>query len=114
MKRRWLFIAAIVVVVVIAAVRLAITPTFVGGYRMIDDYNLALEVTGANPTWRAITAQTETPSDVTIGINEISLRFGAGFGDERIAYVVVTLSDQLGARRVVDASSGAEIPRLEP
>jgi hypothetical protein len=114
MKRRWLFFVAIIVVLVIAAVRLAITPAFVSGYQVIDDYNLALQVTGATPTWRAITVQAETPSDVTIGISEMSLRFGAGFGDERIAYVVVTLTNPLGARRVLGAFNGVEIPRLQP
>ena len=51
---------------------------------------------------------------MTIGISEMSLRFGAGFGDERIAYVVVTLTDPLGTRRVLSAFNGVEIPRLLP
>jgi hypothetical protein len=114
MTRRRLFIAAIVVVAVIAGLRLAVTPTFVGGYRVVDDSNLALQVIGAHPTWRAVTVLKETPSDVTVGLSEISLQLGPGFGDERTAYVVVTLSDALGARRVLDASTGAEIPRLAP
>jgi hypothetical protein len=109
-----LFVAVIVVAVVIAGVRLAVTRTAVNGYRVIDDYNLALQVIGANPTWRRVTVETETASDVTVGISEISLRLGAGSGDERIAYVVMTLNDPLGARRLLDASTGAEIPRLQP
>ena len=114
MKRRPLFFVAILLVVLVVALRLAITPVFVFGYRVIDDYNLGLQVTGASPTWRAITVQTETASDVTIGISEVNLRFGAGFGDERIAYVVVRLTDPLGTRRVVAGADGAEIPRLAP
>jgi hypothetical protein len=114
MKRRWLLGVAIIVVLVVAAVRLAITPTFVAGYRVIDDHNLALQVTGATPTWRAVTVEAETASDVTIGISEVNLRFGAGSGDERVSYVVVTLADPLGTRRVLSASSGTEIPRLQP
>jgi hypothetical protein len=113
-KRRSIFFVATVAVLVAVAVRLAVTPTFATGYRVIDDYHLALQVTGATPTWRAITVQTETRSDVTIGISEISLRFGAGFGDERIAYVVVTLASPLGSRRVLSASDAAEIPRMQP
>jgi hypothetical protein len=109
-----LLIAVIVVAVVIAGVRLAVTRTAVSGYRVIDDYNLALQVIGANPTWRRVTVETETASDVTVGISEISLRLGAGFGDERIAYVVMTLNEPLGARRLIDASTGVEIPRLQP
>jgi hypothetical protein len=103
-----------VVVVLVAGLRLAVTRTYVGGYRVVDDYNLAFQVIGANPTWRAVTVQTETSADVTIGMSEINLRLGPGFGDERIAYAVVTLSDPLGTRRVLDASTGTEIPRLQP
>jgi hypothetical protein len=114
MTRRRLIIVAIVVIVVVAGLRLAATPTYVAGYRVIDDYNLALQVTGANPNWRAVTDLKETPSEVTIGISEISLQLGPGFGDERIAYVVVTLSDPLGTRRISDAATGFEIPRLAP
>lgn len=114
MRGRRLVIAAIVVIAVVAGLRLAVTPTFVGGYRVVDDTNLALQVIGAHPTWRAITLLEETPSDVTVGMSEISLQLGPGFGDEQPAYVVVTLNDPLGARRVLDASTGAEIPRLAP
>jgi hypothetical protein len=112
--RRLFIAAALIVIVVIVGLRLAVTPTFVGGYRIIDDSNLALQVIGAQPTWRAVTVLKETPSDVTVGVSEISLQLGPGFGDERTAYVVVMLSDPLGARRVLDASTGAEIPRLAP
>jgi hypothetical protein len=113
-RNRRLIIAAIIVIALIAGLRLAVTPTFVGGYRIVDDTNLALHVIGAHPTWRAITVLKETPSDVTVGVSEISLQLGPGFGDEQTAYLVVTLSDPLGARRVLDASTGAEIPRLTP
>ena len=112
MTRRRLITVAVIAALVITAVRLAVTAVFVAGYRVIDDYNIALEVTGAQPTWRAITAQTETTAEIAIGLSEISLQFGPGFGDERIAYVVVNLRDPIGTRRVVDASTGAEIPRL--
>jgi hypothetical protein len=71
MKRRWMVFVAIIVVVVIAPLRLAITPAFATGYRVIDEYDLALRVTGATPTWRAIADQAETPSDVTVGASEL-------------------------------------------
>ena len=103
----------VVALITVAVVRLAIHSTFVGGYRQIDEYNIALQVLGASPTWRAITAQTETPSEVTVGVSEIGmLQFGAGFGDERIGYVVVTLREPLAGRQVVNAATGLAIPRI--
>jgi hypothetical protein len=114
MKRRRWFVAFTIVVVLVAGLRLAVTRTYVGGYRVVDDYNLALQVIGANPTWRSITVQTETPSDVTIGMSEMNLGLGPRFIDERIAYVIVTLTDPLGTRRVVDSSNGVGITRLLP
>jgi hypothetical protein len=113
MRRRLLVVAAVALVGV-GAIRLAVTPTFVGGYRVIDDSTIALQVIGVSPTWRAVTLETETPSEVTVGVSEISLRFGPGFGDERTAYVVVALRDPLGNRQVIDASTGAAIAQIAP
>ena len=113
MKRGLLVLAAIALIGV-AVIGLAIRSAFIGGYREIDAYNIAIQVTGASPTWRGVTAQTETASDVRVGVSQISLQFGPGFGDERISYVVVTLREPLAGRRVFDASSGAAIPRITP
>jgi len=114
MTRRRRAVAAAVVVLVIGAIRLAITSTFATGYLVIDNYNVAVQVIGAHPTWRAVTVQTETATQVTIGIDEIALAIGPGSGDERIAYVVATLHDPLAGRRVVNAATGLELPRLAP
>ena len=114
MMRRRLAIAAIVLLVVLGGLRLAVTQTYVHGYRLVDDYNIALLVTGANPTWRAVTELQETPTEVTVRISEMSLRLGPGSGDERPGEVAITLRDPLGTRRVVDASTGIEIWRQSP
>ena len=112
--RRRLLVAA-VVLVALATVRLAVVrPAHIGGYRVIDDYNIALQVLGASPTWRGVTEQTETGSTVTVAVSHITFEFGAGFGDERIAYVAVRLSEPLGDRQVIDATSGTAIPRWSP
>jgi hypothetical protein len=114
MRRRRLVAAAIVLVVIAAGLRLAITPTYTPGYRVVDDFNIAIQVTGAAPTWRAVTDLDQTASDVRIRISEMSLHLAPGSGDERIAYVIVTLNDPLGTRPVIDASTGNAIPRLAP
>lgn len=111
MRRRLLLVAA-VAVIGFAAVRLAVRPVHVSGYQQIDDYNIALEVIGASPTWRGVTEHAETPSEVVLGVSQISFQVGAGFGDERIAYVAIRLRDPLGERVVVDASTGTAITRL--
>jgi hypothetical protein len=93
-------------------VRLLPTPTHLTGYREIDPYNIALAVIGVSPTWRGVTQQTETASEVTVGVSELVFRFGSGPGDERIAYIAIRLSEPLDGRPVIDAMSGTEIPRI--
>ena len=110
--RRGLLVIAAIALIGVAVIGLAIRPASVGGYREIDPYNIAIQVTGASPAWRGVTAQTETASDVRVGVSEISIRVGTGFGDERISYVVVTLREPLAGRQVFDASTGAAIPRI--
>ncbi len=111
--RRCFLVVAVAAVITVTVVRLAIHRTLVGGYQQIDDYNLALQVLGASPTWRGITAQTETASEVTLGVSEIGmLQFGAGFGDERIGWVVVALREPLAGRQVVDATTGLAVQRI--
>ena len=111
--RRRLLVAAAVAVVGLAILRLTLVrPTHIGGYRQIDDYNIALQVIGANPTWRGVTELTETGSTVTVAVSHVTFQFGAGFGDERIAYVAVRLSEPLASRQVIDATSGTAIPHI--
>jgi hypothetical protein len=116
MTRRRLRTAGLVVVVLVLliGIRAAITRTSISGYRLVDDYNVALQVTGAHPTWRAVTSETETATDVTIAVSEVGLRIGPGFGDERIGYVIVSLDAPLADRRLVDASTGAVISLIAP
>jgi len=108
-------LVALVGIVVLAAVglRLAVTPSYIGGYRVVDDYNIALQVIGARTTWRAVTIDQETSQSVTVGVSEATLQIGAGF-DDRIAYVVVQLAEPLAGRTVINATTGSQIPLLSP
>jgi hypothetical protein len=112
--RRRLLVVATVALVALAVMRLAIRPTHVFGYREIDDYNIALQVIGASPVWRGLTEQSETSSTVIVAVSHVTFQFGAGFGDERIAYLAVRLGEPLGSRQVIDATSGTAIPRISP
>jgi len=109
MTGRRLIVVAVIVAVVLVGVRLSITSVHPGGYRVIDDYNIALMMAGAHPTWREVTSVDETSSTVTVGVSEIYLQFGPGF-DDTISYEVVRLSQPLAGRQVVDASDGAVLP----
>lgn len=111
MTRRRAVVAAVLIVLVLA-VGLSVKTPHVYGYRVIDDYNIALQVVGARPLWRAVTTETETSSTVTIGVSELWFELAPGF-DDRIAYVVAGLADPLGTRSVIDASTGAAIPELK-
>jgi hypothetical protein len=113
MMRRRLVVAAVAVALVIVALRLAITTVDPVGYRVIDDFNVAVQVIGGHPTWRAATSVEETSSTVTVGVSEMWLRLGPGF-DDTISYLVVRLNDPLGTRTLVDAATGSPIPRLSP
>jgi hypothetical protein len=110
MKRRAI-VLGVIALVIAGAVRLAITPSYIAGYRVLDDFNIAVQVTGGHPTWRAVTALSETATTVTLGISEASLHLGPEFDDE-IGYVSVRLGSALGDRTVIDAASGAPIPQL--
>jgi len=103
--------AAVVIAIVAGAARLAMTQTPIVGYRPVDDFNLAIQVTGDQPQWRGATIS-ETDSTVTIDLREIWFH-GPGF-DDTIAYVLVRLQQPLGTRTVVDASSGLPVRRMGP
>lgn len=102
-----------IAVLAAVALRLAVTPSYIGGYRVVDDYNIALQVVGSRTAWRAVTIEQETSQSVTVGVSEASLHIGAGF-DDRIAYVVVQLAEPLAGRTVINATTGSEISRLSP
>jgi hypothetical protein len=112
MTRRQALVAAILIVLIVG-VGLSVKTPHVYGYRVIDDHNIALQVVGARPLWRAVTTRTETSSTVTVGVSEVWLQLAPGF-DDTIAYVVAGLADPLGTRVVIDASTGTAIPELKP
>jgi hypothetical protein len=110
---RRLLVVAAAVVVGLGAVRLAVQPVHLVGYRVIDPYNIALQMTGASPVWRGVTVNIESNAAVTLEVSEFrGIQFGAGFGDERIAYVAVRLQDPLAGREVIDAFAGAAVPLI--
>jgi hypothetical protein len=108
-------VVAVVVVALLAAVftlgvRLATAPTPIAGYRLIDDYNIAVQITGSKAQWRDVSVA-ETATTVTITLREIWIH-GPGF-DDAIAYVALRLREPLGTRTVVDSITG-QLVRLLP
>jgi hypothetical protein len=106
-------LASAVAALAVTAVLGAVHPTSIGGYREIDYGFIQLQVLGASPVWRGVTQRAETGSTVTVGVSEISkFQLGAGFGDEQIGYVEIRLDLPVGNRQIIDAATGAAIPRI--
>jgi hypothetical protein len=110
MRQRLLAIA-IVTVIAIGGARLAMAPTPIMGYRLLDDYNVALQIIGSKAQWRGVTVD-ETVAAVTIDLREIWVH-GPGFDDD-IAYVAVRLTEPLGTRNVINAATGMRVAALAP
>ena len=111
MNWKRLLAGIIVIAIVIAGVRLAMGSTPILGYRLLDDYNLAVQVIGSQAQWRDVTVE-ETATTVKVDLKEIWIH-GPGF-DDAIAYVAIRLREPLGARTVVDAASGTRVPLVSP
>jgi hypothetical protein len=111
-QRRLVIVIAILVLIGVG-LRLAVTAVVLSGYRVIDDDNIVLAMSGAHPTWRSVTSVEDTPARVTVGVSQVYLQLGPGF-DDTIAYEVVRLDEPLAGRPVFDAATGLSIPQLSP
>jgi hypothetical protein len=107
-KPRWRFIiAAVVVVLTVAAFRLGNAGAPIFYYRVINDHTVVVGTVTGPWTWTRVTALTETPSSVTIGVNSLSAPL-AGAGDNAVELTVV-LRDPVDARTVMDANAGLPV-----
>lgn len=81
----------------------------IGYYRVLDDHTLIVgAVTGPSITAR-LWALTETSSSVVVGVS--SIRAPATSTGDAVVEVMASLGDPIGARTVIDASSGLPVPR---
>ena len=77
-------------------------------YRQIDEQTIAVGA-GTGPTlWARVTSVTE--SDTTVTIEARSVAAPVPSTGDAVTELVVTLSKPLGSRRVIDGSSGLDVP----
>ena len=83
-------------------------------YRVIDDRTIAVEVDSSAPQWTRVTSVTETPDTVTVSVGSFifpwpQAQAGVGTSEE----LLVTLSEPIGGRRVIDGNSGVTVSQVD-
>jgi hypothetical protein len=113
LRRRWVAVGLVVVLVVLVFVgyRLLDSATRIDYYRPLDDRSVAVGTTSGPGAWTRVTSVTETATTVTITVSSLFIQLGPGTA-EGVAYEsVARLQDPLGSRTVLDGSSGLPVPR---
>ena len=107
---------AVVLVLVVTAVRLLDSASWIYSYRVVDDKTLVVGTITGPGAWTRVTSVTETPSTVTITVNSFLIQLGPRTGVGIAVESVATLHDPIGSRTVVDGSSGLPVlrPRCPP
>lgn len=94
---------AVVLVVLLVALRLQDRTIHVGHYRLVDDRTLAIDVAGGSATWTRIGSVTESADAVVIDVRELRAPLPGAGGQLR--WLVVHLAEPLGSRTVIDAAT---------
>ena len=100
---------AAALLVTVVAIRLLDRPTHIFYYRVVDDRTLAIGVISGPGTWIRVTALTDGPETVTLTVSALTAPL-PGYGDDAIE-LTVELDEPIGARSVIDASTGQVVPR---
>ena len=107
-KRAWISLAVVLALVVVA-VRLLDKPAPIHYYRVIDDHTIAVGTVTGPGTWTRVSAVTETTTSITVSVSSLTAPL-PGSGDD-ILELNVTMRDAIDGRTVIDASSGLPVPR---
>ena len=110
LRRRWIAVA-VVLVVLVAAVRLLDSASWIYYYRVLDDQTLVAGTVTGPGAWTRVTNVTETPATVTIIVSSFLIQFGPGTAVGVPVESVATLRDPIGTRTVIDGSSGVLVLR---
>ena len=105
---------AVVVILAIAlvafvAINLLDRPALITYARLLDEQTLALGTVTGSGTWTRVTQVRETPDEVVVAVSSLSAPV-PGAGDD-LAELTVHLAEPIGTRRVVDANTGADVPK---
>jgi hypothetical protein len=109
LRRRWLVLALVVVLVLVSA-RLLDRAVPIMYYRVTEARTVVVGTLTGPGAWTRLSSVVETPSTVTISVSALQ----APLPGTDVGYtleLVVKLQDPLGTRSVVDSSSRAQVQR---
>jgi hypothetical protein len=109
-RRRWITVA-VVLLLVIVAVRLLDGASWIYYYRVVDDRTLVVGTITGPGAWTRVTSVTETPATVEITVNSLVVQLGPGTAVGVPVESFAMLHDPIGSRTVIDGSSGLPVPR---
>jgi hypothetical protein len=108
---RRLVIVAVVVMFGVGAIRLLDGASLIQYYRVVDEQTLVVgTISGVGATVR-VTDLEETSTTVTITVRSFHVQLGPGNAGGSAHESVATLQESVGARTVIDGSSGLPIQR---
>jgi hypothetical protein len=108
LRRRWIALAVIPVLVVVA-VRLLDSASWIYYYRIVNDQTLVVGTVEGPGAWTRVTSIDETPSTITVTVSSLLVRLGAGTSVGIPVESVAKLHDPLRDRTVVDGNSGLPV-----
>jgi hypothetical protein len=77
-------------------------------YRTVDEQTIVVGAGTGPAIWVRVTTQSETADTITVGVRAI--RAPVPSTASQVTEITVRLASPLGARRVIDALSGLEVP----
>ena len=110
LRRRWIAVA-VALVVLVAAVRLLDSASWIDYYRVVDDQTLVVGTVTGRGAWTRVTNVTETPATVTIIVSSFLIQLGPGTAVGVPVEAFATLRDPIGTRTFIDGSSGLPVLR---
>ena len=109
--RRWLVVAAVVLVLAVAAVRSLDSPSWIDYYRVVDERTLVVGTDAGPGAWTRVTSLIETPSTVTVTVSSLFVQIGPGTAAAVPVESTVILRDPIASRTVIDRTSGLPVQR---
>ncbi len=110
-RRRWLVVGLVALLVVFVAYRLLDSPTWIYYYRVLDERTLAVQTISGPGASVRVTDVTETTSTVTITVRSFFIQLGPATTEGVPYESIAKLQDPLGSRTVIDGSSGLPVQR---
>ena len=111
-RRLWVVLAILVGLLVVGRWLDRSQP--IQSYRVIDDRTIAVEVDASSPQWTRITGVTETSDRVIVSVSSLIFPWpqaeaGVGTSEE----LLVTLSQPIGSRAVIDGYTGDTVAQVQ-